>query len=139
MRILKKILLTTSAVVFAITTTVTPIVPLQTQVVAEAATMKISDTSLSLREGDTWKLKVTGKGKKKVKWSSTDSSVARINKSGKITAVSEGNATIKAKVGKKTFQCKIIVNATDDEEDDNNELVENISEIRKTKIFLLRQ
>ena len=77
MRILKRIFLTTSVAVFALTATVTPAVPLQTQVVAEAATMK-----LTLYEGDTYKLKVTGKGKKKVKWSSSDSSFSTKKRAG---------------------------------------------------------
>lgn len=109
MRILKRILLTASATVFALTATVAPAVPLQTQVIAEAATMKLNKKSLTLYEGDTYKLKVTGKGKKKVKWSSTDSSVAKVSRSGNVRAVSEGTATIKAKVGKKTLKCKITV------------------------------
>ncbi len=119
MRILKRILLTASAAVFALTATVTPAVPLQTQVIAEAATMKISDKSLSLREGDTWKLKVTGKGKKKVKWSSSDTSVVKVSKSGNVRAISEGNATIKARVGKKTLKCRVYVEPVDDDDDDN--------------------
>lgn len=121
MRILKRILLTTSAAVFALTATVTPAVPLQTQVIAEAATMKISDKSLSLREGDTWKLKVTGKGKKKVKWSSSDTSVVKVSKSGNVRAISEGNGTIKARVGKKTLKCRVYVEPVDDDDDEDDD------------------
>lgn len=82
MRILKRIFLTTSAAVFALTATVTPAVPLQTQVVAEAATMKLNKKLLTLYEGDTYKLKVTGKGKKKVKWSSSDFSFSTKKRAG---------------------------------------------------------
>ena len=118
MRILKRIFLTTSAAVFALTATVTPAVPLQTQVVAEAATMKLNKKSLTIYEGDTYKLKVTGKGKKKVKWSSSDTSVVKVSKSGNVRAISEGDATIKARVGKKTLKCRVYVEPVDDDDDD---------------------
>lgn len=119
MRILKRILLTASATVFALTATVAPAVPLQTQVIAEAATMKLNKKSLTLYEGDTYKLKVTGKGKKKVKWSSSDTSVVKVSKSGNVRAISEGNATIKARVGKKTLKCRVYVETVDDDDYDN--------------------
>lgn len=125
MRILKRILLTTSAAVFALTVTVTPAVPLQTQVVAEAATMKLNKKSLTLYEGDTYKLKMTGKGKKKVKWSSSDTSVVKVSKSGNVRAISEGNATIKARVGKKTLKCRVYVETVDDDDDDDYDNLAN--------------
>ena len=53
-------------------------------------------------------MKVTGT-KARVKWSSTEPSIAKVGKSGIVTAVSSGSATIKAKVGKKTLSCKVTV------------------------------
>ena len=47
--------------------------------------------------------------KKKVKWSSTKKSVATVNKKGVVTAKKKGTAYIKAKVGKKTYKCKVTV------------------------------
>lgn len=134
MRMLKRILLTASAVAFAITATIAQVVPLKTQVVAEAATMKINKKLLTLEEGDTYKLKVKGIGKKKVKWSSSDTYVAKVSKSGNVKAVSEGSATIKAKVGKKAFKCKVYVEPVDDYNEDNGqEHVPVLSEIQKNK------
>lgn len=89
-------------------------VPLQivegTHIVAQAASIKLNKKAISLDVGKTQKLKVAGT-KAKVKWSSTDFNVAKVNKSGVVTAVSSGSATIKAKVGKKTLSCKVTVKA----------------------------
>ena len=79
-----------------------------TQIVAQAATIKLNKKAISLDVGKTQKLKVYGTNAK-VKWSSTRPSVAKVGKSGIVTAVSYGSATIKAKVGKKTLSCKVTV------------------------------
>ena len=78
------------------------------QIVAQAATIKLNKKAISLDVGKTQKLKVYGTNAK-VKWSSTRPSVAKVGKSGIVTAVSSGSATIKAKVGKKTLSCKVTV------------------------------
>ena len=78
------------------------------QIVAQAATIKLNKKAISLDVGKTQKLKVYGTNAK-VKWSSTKPSVAKVGKSGIVTAVSSGSATIKAKVGKKTLSCKVTV------------------------------
>lgn len=109
MRNTKRILV---AVGMALAVTISA-VPVQiasgTQIVAQAATIKLNKKSVVLDVGKTQRLKVTGT-KANVKWSSTDASVAKVSQSGVVTAVSSGNATIKAKVGKKTLSCKITVN-----------------------------
>lgn len=73
---------------------------------AEAA-VKINKQSITLAVKETSVLKITGTGKK-VSWSSSDTSVASVSK-GKVTAKKEGTAVIKAKVGKKTYSCKVTV------------------------------
>ena len=79
-----------------------------TQIVAQAATVKLNKKAITLDVGRTQKLKVTGT-KAKIKWRSTKSSIAKVSKSGVVTAISSGTATIKAKVGKKTLSCKVTV------------------------------
>lgn len=112
MRTFKKILLTASAALFALTATAAPAVSLQTtQVVAEAATMKLNKSSLHLKKGGAYKLQVKGKGKKKVKWSSSNSFVASVSKSGKVKGKNAGVAIINAKIGKKSLSCIVIVAA----------------------------
>ena len=73
-----------------------------------AAKVKLNKTKLTLVQGKKKQLKVKGT-KKKVKWSSTKKSVATVNKKGVVTAKKKGTAYIKAKVGKKTYKCKVIV------------------------------
>ena len=73
-----------------------------------AAKIKLNKTKLTLTQGKKYRLKVKGT-KKKVKWSSTKKSVATVNKKGVVTAKKKGTAYIKAKVGKKTYKCKVTV------------------------------
>jgi hypothetical protein len=49
------------------------------------------------------------KNAKKVKWSSSDASVAKVSKKGKVTGVKGGNATITGKVDKKSYTCAVTV------------------------------
>ena len=74
------------------------------------AAVKLNKKKVTLTVGKTVQLKVKGT-KAKVNWSSTNKNVAVVNKKGKVSAKSVGSATIKAKVGKKTFKCKVTVNA----------------------------
>ena len=70
---------------------------------------KMNKAKATLNPGQKVTLKVTGTSKK-AKWSSSNAKVAKVSK-GKVTAVKKGKATIKAKVGKKTYTCKITVKA----------------------------
>lgn len=79
------------------------IAPVHTQ-----AAVKLSETRKTLEVGQYLTLKVKGTSQK-VKWSSDDTDVASVNKSGKVTAKGEGEATITAKVAKKNLKCKITV------------------------------
>lgn len=58
--------------------------------------------------GKSVRLKITGT-KKKVTWSSSNKKIATVSSSGKVKAKSEGTATIRAKVGKKSYKCKVTV------------------------------
>ena len=76
--------------------------------IVEAKEATISDETLTLDVGDTYQLKATGM--KKAKWTSSDKSVAKVNKkNGTVTAVGEGTATITAKKGKKKVSCTVTV------------------------------
>lgn len=71
------------------------------------AAPKLSKKKLTMCVGNKYTLKVK-KGSGKVKWSSSDKSVASVKK-GKVTAKKAGSATITAKVGKKKLTCKVTV------------------------------
>lgn len=91
--------------------TVPAILPLATStnvVTVEAANPAISQKSAKLLTGQSLKLKVSNKGKNKIKWSTNKSKVATV-KNGTVTAVGKGSAVISAKVGKKTLKCKVTV------------------------------
>ena len=72
------------------------------------AAAKLSKRSVTLKKGQSRKLKITGV-KKNIKWSSDQKAIVSVNKKGKITAKKVGTATITAKFGKKRLTCKVIV------------------------------
>ena len=74
---------------------------------AQAASQNVK--VLTLRVGNSYKLTVKKKGKKKVKWKSSKKSVASVSKKGVVKAKKAGNAKITAKVGKKKYVCKVVV------------------------------
>ncbi len=76
---------------------------------------KLNKSKLTLETGETFKLKVVKNKNKisKVTWKSTNADVVKVSKKGLVTALSGGDATIKAafKVKKKktTLKCKVSV------------------------------
>lgn len=79
---------------------------------ADIILTKINYEKKSLAIGDSVKLKISG-SKKTIKWKSSDSNVATVSKSGVVTAVSEGKATITGSFEYKGYiyknSCKITV------------------------------
>lgn len=73
-----------------------------------AAKVKLNKKSITLPIGASFQLKVKGT-KKKVKWKSSNKRVVTVNKKGLVKAKKTGKVTIKAKVGKKTYKCKVTV------------------------------
>lgn len=73
-----------------------------------AKRVKLNKKSVSLYEGKSIKLKVSGT-KAKVKWSSNKKSVATVTSKGKVTARKKGIAKITAKVSGKKYTCKVTV------------------------------
>jgi len=89
--------------------------------------VKLNKTSLTLTKGKTYTLKTTVTGTNKVvSWSSSNSSVASVDKNGKVTAKTKGTATITAKVDGVSASCKVTV----------NELAKTTIKLNKTKVTL---
>ena len=68
----------------------------------------LNKTSTTIVIDEVKKLTVNGTSKK-VKWSTTNKKIATVSKNGYVTGKKAGTCYIKAKVGKKTYKCKITV------------------------------
>lgn len=75
---------------------------------ASAADTGLNKTKLALTVGQTSTLKVTG-ASTGVKWSSSNTKVATVSKTGKVKAKKAGTATITATVNKQKYTCKVTV------------------------------
>ena len=84
-----------------------------TKKVVAVESVTLDKSSLELTEGETATLTATVKpdnaSDKTVTWSSSKTSVATVDASGKVTAVAEGTATITAQAGDKTASCTVTV------------------------------
>lgn len=76
--------------------------------VAQAATVKISKSKVSMEIAATTTLKVIGT-KSKVTWKTSDKEVATVTNKGVVTAQSAGTAKITATVNKKNYTCTVTV------------------------------
>ena len=77
---------------------------------AGSGKVRMSTRKLTLIEYETTKLTLEN-APGKVKWSTTNPSVATVSRKGKVTAVAAGSCRIIAKCGKKKYSCKIKVKA----------------------------
>ena len=75
---------------------------------ASAASVRLNKTKIVLVVGQTYKLKVSGT-KKTPKWSSSNKKIVSVTKKGVVKGLRKGTATITAKIGKKTYKCKVTV------------------------------
>ena len=98
------------AVVFALAVSLTApaALPISNVVVAEAATVKLSQKKLELKVGKKAKLKIKGT-KKKITWSTSNKKIATVSKTGVVKGIKPGKATIKATVNKKKYSCVVTV------------------------------
>ena len=75
---------------------------------AQANSVTISKTKLTIALDTKYTLKISGTSNK-IKWSSSNKSIATVSSTGKITALREGVATINATVGSKKYTCKLTI------------------------------
>ncbi len=83
-----------------------------------ASTTHLKKASLTMTTGATYQQRLLTSNNKvisasKVTWSSNNSKVAKVSKTGKVTAVKQGTTTIKAKYGGKTYSFKVKVKNAD--------------------------
>ncbi|MGB4657846.1 MAG: Ig-like domain-containing protein [Mobilitalea sp.] len=106
MRYSKKILLT---LLLALTLATSPITPMiQNATTVQAATIKMSKKTLTLKVGDKKTLTVSG-STGNITWSSSKKSVAKVSSKGKVTAKSAGVTKITATVDGIVCTCKVTV------------------------------
>ena len=67
---------------------------------------KLNKTSVTLKVGQTYQLKLSGTNQN-ITWKSSNSKIVTVNKAGKLFAKSAGNATITAQVNGIRFVCKV--------------------------------
>lgn len=75
---------------------------------AQAATVKLNKTNISVQKGKTYQLKIKGTSSK-VSWSSSNKKIATVSSSGKVTSVDTGTTTITAKVSGKSYKATVKV------------------------------
>ena len=92
----------------------------------------LDKTSVKLKEGESVTLVATVKPDnatdKTITWTSSETAVASVDASGKVTAIKEGSATITAKVGEKSAICSVIV---------KNDVPVNSVELNRTTLSLI--
>lgn len=87
--------------IIAITTTYS--IPVQAN-----TKIKLKNSKITMTAGQTKGLKVIGT-KKKVRWTSSNTKIATVNKKGRVKARRKGSCKIYARVGKKKLVCKVTV------------------------------
>lgn len=79
-------------------------------ITADAASIRLNKTNLTLSIGKTYTLKISGT-KARARWTSTRTNVATVSQKGIVKAKAPGKTAIRAKVGRKIYTCNVTVNA----------------------------
>lgn len=85
-----------------------PSIVLNSDVAVQAATIKLNRKSITLVEGKTATLKVTGT-KTKATWKSSDAKIATVSTKGVVKAIAAGSTKVTATVGKTNLTCSVTV------------------------------
>ncbi len=80
-----------------------------TAVIGQAAVLKLNKKNLTIRVGQSYKLKVKGKYKGKIKWKSDKKKVATVSSKGIVKGKSKGKSKITAKAAGKSMKCNVKV------------------------------
>lgn len=83
------------------------------QVCVVVSSIQLNKTYITIYTGETYTLVATVKPDnatdKTVNWTSTNEEIASVDENGKVTAVKKGVATILAKAGNRTAECRVVV------------------------------
>lgn len=86
----------------------TYVVPYNTTEVDAASKVRLNKTKVTLYDGASYRLKVSGT-KSRVKWKSFSPSRVAVSQRGTLVAKRPGKAVVKAYVGKKSYRCAVTV------------------------------
>ena len=75
---------------------------------AEAASIKLNKSKITVSVGETYRLRVSG-AQKPPKWKSGNKRIVSVGKKGNVKGISSGTATVSAKVGRKVYKCRVTV------------------------------
>jgi hypothetical protein len=73
---------------------------------AEAASVKLNKTNINIGVGETYQLNITGT-KSKVKWSTSNKSIAIVSSGGLVTGKKSGTVIITAKISGDEYECTV--------------------------------
>jgi hypothetical protein len=76
--------------------------------IVSAATVKLNKTTLTVNEGQSYTLKLSGTTKT-VKWSTSNKAIATVSTKGIVKGIKAGTATITATASNKKYNCKVTV------------------------------
>ncbi|MFQ9514656.1 MAG: Ig-like domain-containing protein [Eubacterium sp.] len=105
---MKKILRKCMTVMLIIALAVSTVTMSSTQTQAATSKVKLNKSSVEIKKGKSYTLKLQN-NKKKIKWSSGNKKVATVSSKGKVKAKKDGTVTITAKAGSKKYKCKVTV------------------------------
>jgi hypothetical protein len=83
---------------------VTPV----SKIVVQAAELKLNTTSIAVRVGQTYQLKITGSSETPV-WTSSNKKIVTVDSNGKIKGVKKGTVTVTASLSGKKYTAKIAI------------------------------
>lgn len=132
-KILQKSLAVLGAAIFIFTASAA-VLPISACSKGGEVTVTLSKTSISIGEGEEYKLTATTSDGSAVGWTSSDSAIAAV-KDGLVTGVSKGSATVTASSGGSSASCRVTVTEKGSDVEVPEEVTENFTKTEKEDIY----
>ncbi|MBO6108076.1 MAG: Ig-like domain-containing protein [Eubacterium sp.] len=79
------------------------------RLLAAKSDITLSESKITIDEGEKLTIRAVTKGKGKLKWKSADKNIAVVSKNGVVRGISAGKTIVTVRFGKKTVKCRVIV------------------------------